>query len=192
MEDVFLPILGENEKIIKVFKPNKTKIMLSSFFACLFFMVFVFFFISMLASAISSMSSDVFAGGFSFKYQYGLIGALIIGAAIMIGVSVNYNNLFYAYTNKRLIIRKGVFGVDYKSLDLKMIGAFDVNVSPLDKMIGNNVGTITFGSMANPIISANNPSNAFKFKGINDSYEVYKQIKKYVDEIKANDEKKDK
>ena len=89
---------------------------------------------------------------------------------------------YYAYTNKRVIIRKGIFGVDYKSLDMSMIGAVDVSVTLLDKIVHKNTGTIAFGSMANPM--GNQNGFMFKFAHVYNPYETYKEIKTVIDEFK--------
>ena len=95
---------------------------------------------------------------------------------------LSYKNTYYAYTNKRVIIRKGIIGVDYKSLDLDMIGVVTVNVGVLDKIMQKNTGTICYGSMASPVGGQNGPM--FRFSHIVNPYEIYKEIKTVIDEYK--------
>ena len=45
----------------------------------------------------------------------------------------SYDNLYYAYTNKRLIVRSGIFGVHYYGIEYKDILATSVSTSFLDK-----------------------------------------------------------
>ena len=48
------------------------------------------------------------------------IGCFFVFLGLMILFSIIfYKNVYYAYTNKRVIIRSGIFGVDYKSINLR-------------------------------------------------------------------------
>lgn len=107
---------------------------------------------------------------------------LVLYLPVFIFTKIYYNKLYYAYSNKRIIIRTGIIGVDYKSLDLSMIGAVNVYVSLLDKLVGKNTGSITFGSMASPISAGN--ASSYKFANVNNPYELYKEIKNVIDDYK--------
>ena len=102
----------------------------------------------------------------------------------MLLTKLSYNKRFYAYTNKRIIIQNGFIGIDFKSLDLKFIGATEVKVDFLDKLLKRNTGTIKFGSHATPTNVQG--VQAFQLVGILDPYNVYKEIKKHMDEVKSN------
>ena len=96
------------------------------------------------------------------------IGALIWRA-------LTYSNTYYALTDKRVILRGGFLGVDYKSVDHDKISEmlFDVNV--LEKIY--NCGTIkAFSGRVNSkgnreydsIVGISNPYDVYKlFKGVN-------------------------
>ncbi len=180
MTDLFNPILDKDEEIIKVYKPNKAKMFFSYFF-CGFWLWFwvLFLFVP------DSCSVEDTAGNTTTMPWWIPITVAITVIAICIFLEIlffalNYKNTFYAYTNKRIVIRKGIFGVDFKSLDMEMIGAVTVNVSLLDKLIGKNTGTIVFGSMASPI----NNAGVFKYANIVDPYAIYKEVKNVIDENK--------
>lgn len=181
MEKIFEPILDADEKVVKVFKPHKGKMFTSSLlasFACWFWTIIV---------AVIGMLTDPETGEFTPK-EWWIVAVVCIGIVVFfVGLTVlftalTYKNTYYAYTNKRVIIRKGIFGVDYKSLDMSMIGAVDVSVSLIDKIVCKNTGTIAFGSMANPM--GNQNGFMFKFAHISKPYETYKEIKTVIDEFK--------
>ena len=86
------------------------------------------------------------------------------------------------YTNKKLHI----FGVDFKSLDMSMIGAVNVYVSLIDKLVHKNTGSISFGSTASPIGYNQSSAAAYKFSHIANPYETYKEIKSFIDEYKKH------
>lgn len=181
MENIFEPILDADEKVVKVFKPHKGKMFTN---VCL--LSFLSWFWAVIVAVIG-MLTDPETGEFA-PAEWWIIVAVCAGIIIVcFGITIlftalSYKNTYYAYTNKRVIIRKGIFGVDYKSLDMSMIGAVDVSVSVIDKILCKNTGSIAFGSMANPM--ANQNGFMFKFSHILKPYETYKEIKTVVDEYK--------
>lgn len=187
MEKIFEPILDKDETIVKVFKPNKTK-MLTSIMLSWFFGWFWVLFVS-----IMGLLTD-YDGNYAPSEWWIILVVVISILIVCIGISLlfsflSYKNTYYAYTNKRIIIRKGIFGVDYKSLDMSMIGAVTVNVSLLDKILTKNTGSVAFGSMASPI--GGEGAHMFKFAHISNPYETYKEIKSVIDEFKNNKKQKD-
>lgn len=189
MEEIFSPILDDDEKVIKVIKPNKfmqyARVMLSTLLWYIFIGIFV------VIGALAGVEEEgIETGELSVNTQIVEL-AIIISLAVIIGllvltlllewlfVHLYYKNVYYGYTNKRIVIRKGIFGVDYKSLDIKMIGASTVNVSLLDKIFRKNTGTINFGSMASPINGMNGINN-YILANVTDPYGLYKEIKSYI------------
>ncbi len=189
-ENVFEPILDGDEKVLKIFKPNKTKMFWSMFLQSFF----VYIWIALLLSF--SFSANYFSDDYyqtNININVGVFFATLVITAILYLVllfvvfKVVYSKRFYAYTNKRVVIRKGIIGVDFKSLNKNSIGMVEVNVSLLDKIVQKNTGTIVFGSMSSPII--NNHGANFIFAHITNPYELYKEIKANLDEDKNATEK---
>ena len=82
-----------------------------------------------------------------------------------------YKNTYYAYTNKRLITRGSAIGVDYHSLEYKDIASSSVDVGFLDKLgKGKKTGTLSFKS----------PSAGISFKGVENPYDMMREIKEYI------------
>lgn len=178
MEKIFDNILDDDEHIVKALKPNKLKFYFGGIFGIAL--------IGMFFLAIALLTMFVPDEGISpLKPIYCLIPISVFILCIIISIifiSLAYNKRYYAYTNKRVIIRCGIIGVDYKSLDMDMIGAIDVNVSLVDKVLNKNTGTITFGSLASPI-TANGA--VFSFSSIVSPYDFYKEIKLVINEKKT-------
>ena len=61
---------------------------------------------------------------------------LWLGVGNMIRLVFIYKNTFFCYTDKRVIIKTGFLGVDYKTKDFYNIGNVEVNVGPLENMLG--------------------------------------------------------
>lgn len=190
MEKQFEKILDKDEKIIKVFKPLKSKLYFSTFVNVFLFTLFL-----ALPLAIAFFTSFTYDVTCPMPYGLQLLVSILIGLAlyfivimaiylfVMIFTKIYYNNLYFAYSNKRIIIRTGILGVDYKSLDMKMIGAINVYVSPVDKIHRKNTGTITFGSTASPIQPERGLAG-YRFSHITNPYELYKEVKSVIDEFK--------
>ncbi|MBR6779301.1 MAG: hypothetical protein IKM43_04090 [Clostridia bacterium] len=172
MENIFDLVLDKDEKIIKVYKPHKLR---------------TWFTIIALAVVILLCFIPLIIVGFlNDTGLETLIAVLVIIIPLMLicipFVSLWYKKTVYAVTNKRILIRTGYIGVDYKSLDFTMLGALTVNVSWVDKLIKKNTGTISFGSMASPM--TNQAGAKFSFMHITNPYETYKEIKTIIDENK--------
>jgi len=176
MEDKFNLVLDNDEKVVEVFKPNKTKLFFSTIFWCVFMALFV----------VIPWILGVFLDepGIPVSPILWILPIVIFAVVVTLAVlfaKLYYDKTFYAYTNKRVVIRTGVFGVDYKSLDMRMIGAIDVYVSLFDKIIRKNTGSIRFGSNSSPI---NSQSGNFSFSHISCPYDNYRKIKEYIENYK--------
>lgn len=181
MEKLFENILDKDEKIEKVFKPQKAKF---------FFSVFLYWGITFLFFALVGVFAVLFPDeGMEVELVYLLIPIGIWIALMLLAFLfawIYYKNIYFAYTNKRIIIRSGIFGVDFKSLDMSMIGAVNVYVSLIDKLVHKNTGSISFGSTASPIGYNQSSAAAYKFSHIANPYETYKEIKSFIDDYKKH------
>ena len=179
MEKIFDQILDENEKIVKIFKPKKSVVYAKSFLRVI--LVFLFFGICFVPSVILGASEEsVDITSVILFVIIGYLGFFVVTALITWWfLNLYYKNVYFGYTNKRIVIRKGIFGVDYQTMDIKMIGASDVNVTLFDKILRKGTGSIRFGSTASPLMNANNVNN-FMFASIENPYEIYKEIKSFI------------
>lgn len=174
MEEYFKVVLEDNEEILKIYKPNKLR---TWFTSIVIGVALLFIFIPIIIVG--------FIDGFGLE----CLVAILLISIFVVGISVPfialwYKKTIYAVTNKRILIRTGLIGVDYKSLDFTMLGAMTVNVSWADKLLKKNTGMISFGSMASPMM--NSVGTAFTFSYLNNPYETYKEIKKIINEFNEN------
>lgn len=172
----FKNVLDSDEFIISEYKPEKFKFYFIRIISVIFALLFLSF--PIMVGIFMGDPFDMF-GAFVIIV---LLSILIVTIITVFTTKLAYDKRLYAYTNKRVLIRTGVVGVDFKSLDLKMIGASEVRVDLIDKLINKNTGTIKFGSHAIPTNTQG--IQAFQFSGIKDPYNVYREIKKYIDEVK--------
>jgi len=84
-----------------------------------------------------------------FALWYGSLG--LIGFGPVIYALLAWKNVYYVVTNRRVIERRGVVGIDYSALDLDLIQHVDVDVGFWDKKYGT--GTITVSAVGlKPIV----------------------------------------
>ncbi len=179
MEELFKPILDDDEIIVKEYKPNKLK----------YYFTYLLGVVITLAVFSLGLAFFLFVPDKGATTAYPPIYCLIPISIFVVGIALSvwlimlaYKKANYVVTNKRVIIRTGAIGVDFKSLDMAMIGAIDVNVSLLDKVLGKDTGTIRFGSASSPI--GGQTSNSYIFKHVKSPYNTCKEIKTYIDEYK--------
>lgn len=106
---------------------------------------------------------------------------LWLGIINIIRLFLVFNNTAYAATNKRLLIRSGFFGIDFKSFDYDKIIDLRVDVNPLENIF--SVGSIKIntgltGSKETPIYDS--------IAAITNPYGVFKQIKTASVNIKTD------
>ena len=179
-------VLANDEEVKECFKPNKKRFVVVNIVSTLIFLGIFFggIFTFGILGILNVIKFQTEAGEQDLLPP---IMFLIFSAPFMvmmvlsiIGYVVRYNRTIYVVTNKRLIIRSGFIGVDYKSIELKYVGLVNVRVDFLDKVSGGNTGTITFASPAIPMNGQNNANGAFAFKCVDNPYEVYKKVKELI------------
>jgi uncharacterized membrane protein YdbT with pleckstrin-like domain len=99
----------------------------------------------------------------------------------MVWLYFSHGNTAYAFTNKRVLMRSGVFGIDYQIIDYDKIRDVQVNVNPIEKMFG--VGSILFNTgevsqQGHPLLK--------RFSGIENPYDVFRQLKETTVNVKTD------
>jgi membrane protein YdbS with pleckstrin-like domain len=184
----FDPILNKGEMIQAIYKPKKARFVFGPLFGWTFFALVM----SMWPIFVFGFDRKNSAGDVVSPAQPLLAWLLFAGLFVLImlllllGLLLSYKHVLYAYTNSRILIRSGLIGVDFKTLDLKQIQATEVRVDFIDKLTGGKTGSIAFGSNSSPMVSANNNSSAgvFRFTGILDPYGTLKTIKEAIEASK--------
>ena len=183
MNELFEMILEKDEEIVKIVKPVKAKLLTSGFMWVLAISVFTY-----VCGVWVLFIPEVLPAGYLWIGVITTVGCIILPLLVSVPFFLVYNkNLYCAYTNKRIIIRTGVFGIDYKGLDLKAIDAANVYVSFFDKLVKKNTGSLKFGSKASPIINYGNGfSGGYRFNHVEKPYELCKEIKERIDTAKKS------
>ena len=176
--NVFKDVLNKDEKILQIIKPDKK----------VYYYINILIPLLCLAIIMLIVAIPLILVGQAI-YSLIPIGLFII-IALLIGICCPciYNNLYYAITTQRLIIRSGIIGIDFKSMDLAEINAVEVFVGVMDKMLKKGTGSLNFGSPTRPIVKLQNSdvSKTFSFERIAAPYDVSKEIKELIDKAKES------
>ena len=124
-----------------------------------------------------------------------LLPFLIIGLGMMFGVPVYqflvYKNMYYAITNKRVIVQGGVVGRDFQFIDFDQITNAEVNVGFWDKLVGKNSGSILLSSAGTFVGYSNRhgsnvAARPYTLSNIENPYEVFKLFKDIGHAVKTD------
>lgn len=96
----------------------------------------------------------------------------------------SYSNTRYAYTNKRVMMRTGFIGTDFKSIDYDKISDIEVTVNIIERAF--NVGTIKFFSGRTETNDGTTTKLFDRWEAIQNPYEIFKQVKQISVDIKTD------
>lgn len=170
-------ILTEGEKILVSLVPNRKVFMLESFFKglplALIWGIFDGIFISFIFSNNLYEQIGPFVVGIIFFFLIHLIPVwLYIGNIIK--RLAGYRNINYYLTNKRIIVRSGIIGIDYKFLFYPDIATVNVKVGIFDRMF--KVGDVYIRSA----------TQAICLEDIDSPYQYSSRIQQVINDIKSD------
>lgn len=92
-----------------------------------------------------------------------------------------HKNTFYVISNKRVMMRSGFWGIDFNAIDYDKISDVQVTVNPIENMMG--VGTIRISAGK---VSSKGNSLTHDFIAVHHPYEVFKQLKTVMVDVKTD------
>lgn len=116
-------------------------------------------------------------------WLFGLI-PLLQGAYVFFNKLFSFPNTAYAYSNKRVMMRTGFIGTDFKTIDYDKISDIEVNVNVIERIF--NVGTVRFFSGRTQTDEGNTTKLYDKWISIKDPYDVFKLVKQTTVDIKTD------
>jgi len=119
----------------------------------------------------------------SYFWLFGLI-PLIVGTFTFLKKIFSFPNTVYSYSDKRVMMRTGFIGTDFKTIDYDKISDIEVTVSVVEKMY--NVGTIRFFSGRTQTDEGNTTKLYDSWSAIENPYEVFKMVKQTSVNIKTD------
>ena len=99
-----------------------------------------------------------------------------------------YRYTYYAITDKRVIIQKGVIGRDFEIVDFDKITNAEVNVGFFDKIFGNETGSIIISTAGTFTYTPRygRIKKPYTLNNIYNPYEVFKFFKKISHDVKTD------
>ncbi|MBP3631291.1 MAG: PH domain-containing protein [Clostridia bacterium] len=179
IEERFNELLDKNEEIQKIEKPNTRRFFIIQFLIALFTMFII---------SACAMIELVEYYGFGVVWAPCAISAFCILIYMLLSYSY-YKNSFYCITNKRILIRYGIIGVDYKEIDLKEVSVAKVKRIWYDVWFKSKTGTIILGSLEDKDIelSFDEMGALYRLSGVNNVEEIYELIQKTMKEVMPKD-----
>lgn len=174
----FDSVKDENEEILWTGKPVFIPYILTGVFAAI---VILGFGVIWLLTA-RSFAKD-FGGSNNFFWLVGFI-PVAQGLYVFLKRAFSFSNTAYAYSNKRVMMRTGFIGTDFKAIDYDKISDIEVTVNIVERMY--NVGTIRFFSGRTQTNDGNITRLYDSWNAIKNPYEVFKMLKKTSIDIKSD------
>lgn len=117
-----------------------------------------------------------------------IFGAIMVAAGgwIILRKLLSYGNTYYAYTNRRVIIRSGIVGANFKTIDYDKISDVEVSINLFERLF--NTGTIRFFSGRTTHDSDSNTTSKVydTWEAIRDPYSIFKKVKEVSVDIKTD------
>lgn len=169
---VFDEILDPNEKILMSLSPEKWKVyftnLIKPFFVYLIFVMlfFVLFFVK--GDGVSKEDALVF-----LYFISGLI--LILEVIVILITKKSTKNMYYIFTENRVVASQGLFGYDYKTLEIKHIKDVQLKWSFIDKLCGKKTGQLYF-------VSDDKSMQSILFYSVEKPLDVYLEIQEILEQ----------
>ena len=109
VEESFKQILDSNESVERLLRPNAKRFFVMQSLISVFAMLII-------AGCASLEVVEYY--GFQSLWAVGILAVICIGV-YMLFAGLYYKNKYYCITNKRIIIRSGMLGADYKALNIE-------------------------------------------------------------------------
>ena len=172
----FEAVKDDDEEIFWLGKPNFTAFMIRGIpFLCLGLIWGAIDYFGFIRNMDKRMSG--FAIPFFMVHLFPFYGSILN----MVRLFLVHGNTCYAFTNKRLMMRSGFWGTDFKAIDYDKISDIEVNVNPIENMLG--VGTVSAFSGR---VTEKGGRIYDKFIGIENPYDVFKRIKEVSVDVKTD------
>lgn len=165
----FDSIKSDDEEILWLGKPVFIPYILRSIWVNLFTIAFGVIWI-VGTKGISNGESDQN----SWTWLFGLL-ALIHGGYMLLYQLFSFPNTAYGYSNRRVMMRTGFIGTDFKTIEHAKISEIEVNVNMFERWF--NVGTIRFFSGQTETDDGETVKLYDGWISVKDPYTVFKMVK---------------
>ena len=171
-------VLIDDERILWRGKPNRKSYISAAIFKmmpiALIWLIFDGFFIGIIVNLMIHGDMELGLLGFIIPFFLIHLAPVWIWIRNIIRSSVELKNLEYAITDRRIIVKSGIIGIDFKSLTFPEIENVNVKVGLIDKMC--KVGDIYINASKNSVV----------LYDLENPYSLGKKLQKIVIDVKAD------
>lgn len=173
VEESFKQILDGNESVERLLRPNAKRFFVMQSLISVFAMLII-------AGCASLEVVEYY--GFQSLWAVGILAVICIGV-YMLFAGLYYKNKYYCITNKRIIIRYGMLGADYKALNIEELKELKLKKLWYDSLFKTKTGTIVLGGLAQKDAdSVSDECGAIlRIAGTSEVDEVYSNLVKQLD-----------
>jgi membrane protein YdbS with pleckstrin-like domain len=177
----FDSIKDNDEEILWSDKPNFTPYLFSGIkeiiFMFAFGLIWILFYYNLLPGEI---------GNNQIIKDFAIFGLIPVIQALYFILKrlLSYSNTAYGYSNKRVMMRTGFIGTDFKTIDYDKISDIEVTVNIIERIF--NVGTIRFFSGRTKTDDDVTSKLYDNWISISNPYEVFKMLKQTSIDIKTD------
>jgi len=175
----FESIKDDNEEILWTGKPRFIPFIFKDFLGGLVTIGFALVWV-ITASGWDKNSDNSMSNYF---WLFGLI-PLAVGLFSFLKKVFSFSNTAYSYSDKRVMMRSGFIGTDFKTIDYDKISDIEVTVSVVEKLF--NVGSVRFFSGRTQTDEGNTTKLYDSWSAIENPYEVFKMVKQTSLNIKTD------
>jgi len=175
---VFDSVKDNNEEILWTGNPKFIPYFFSGLWGELLLIAFGLFFLNIIPD-----NGDGIDGMVQYFYLFGLI-PILIGLYIFLNRLLSFSNTAYGYSNKRVMMRTGFIGTDFKTIDYDKISDIEVTVNIIERMY--NVGSIRFFSGRTQTHKNHTTKLYDVWCAIENPYEIFKLVKQTSVDIKTD------
>lgn len=95
-----------------------------------------------------------------------------------------FSNVSYCFSNKRVMIRAGLVGTNFKAIDYDKISEIEVRINFIESLF--HVGSIRFFSGQTNTINGNTTNLYDTWIAVDNPYEVFKLVKQISNDVKTD------
>lgn len=171
-------ILNKDEQILWKGKPKEKAFVFGSIFSmmplAIIWLLFDCGFIAVMFSGEALENAPVGISIFLIVFFALHLTPVWIWIGNIVTASRKYKNLEYVFTNKRIIIKSGIIGIDFQNIYYSEIDSVNLKVGPIDRML--KVGDIYI----------NSKNKAQILYDIEDPYFITQKLQEIVVDIKTD------
>lgn len=185
---LFDEVLNPSEKVLWVGRPSRLTYAMGGLPMLIFGLVWGLFDLFVLVTAIMSDGLQLPIILFLSIHAF----PLYLGIGGLVRRLVEYRNVYYASTDKRLIIRNGFMGADYEMVEYSRMRHMRVKTNPIEHLQGR--GSIMISTGDHQVSKNGLSTRHVRLQGIENPYEVLKELQQAVSEATEinNNKEKDK